>query len=208
MKRVIIYSINLVAYSIGRIISLVWNEKLQFISKKIKRNYCTGLYKRYFNKLGVNSLVSQECTFLNLKYITIGDNSSLGLRGVLTCYERLNKEKPCLKIGNGVSIGDDFHITCSNYIEINSNVLIGKKVTISDNSHGGLFEIEKNIAPIDREIFSKGRVIISRNVWIGDKVTILPDVIIGENSIIGANSVVTKSIPANSIAVGTPARIV
>ena len=51
-------------------------------------------------------------------------------------------------------------------------------------------------------------VFIEDNVWIGESVSVLPGVRIGKNSIIGANSVVTKNIPENSIAVGNPARVI
>jgi lipopolysaccharide O-acetyltransferase len=51
-------------------------------------------------------------------------------------------------------------------------------------------------------------VVIGDNVWIGESVCVLPGVSIGEGCIIGALSVVTKSIPAYSIAVGSPARVV
>lgn len=53
-----------------------------------------------------------------------------------------------------------------------------------------------------------GEIIIENNVFIGDNVTILKGVTIGENSVIGSGSIVTKSIPANVIAVGNPAKIV
>jgi len=55
---------------------------------------------------------------------------------------------------------------------------------------------------------SKGPIIIKKNVWIGDSVCILSGVIVGENAIIGANSVVTKDIPANSVVAGVPARVI
>ena len=51
-------------------------------------------------------------------------------------------------------------------------------------------------------------VSIGHNVWIGGNVTILPGVTIGDNCTIGAGSVVTHNIPANSIAVGNPARVI
>ena len=59
----------------------------------------------------------------------------------------------------------------------------------------------------DRPLSSKP-VVIENNVWIGELCSVLPGVIIGENSIIGANSVVTKSIPANFIAVGNPVKVI
>ena len=49
---------------------------------------------------------------------------------------------------------------------------------------------------------------IGNNVWVGTKATILQGVTIGDNAVIGANAVVTRDIPANSIAVGAPARVV
>lgn len=57
-------------------------------------------------------------------------------------------------------------------------------------------------------MYSKGDVSIGKNVWIGEKATILPGVTIGEGSIIGANSVVTKNIPPYSIACGIPAKVI
>ena len=86
--------------------------------------------------------------------------------------------------------------------------MLGKNVTISDNSHGHNDYSELKLQPIDRPLCSKGRVHIGKNVWIGDKATILPGVNVGAYSIIGSNSVVTKDIPPYSVACGNPARIV
>ena len=61
--------------------------------------------------------------------------------------------------------------------------------------------------PLKREIFSKGPIRIGDNVWIGDEVTILSGVNIGNNSVIAANSVVTKDVPDDCYALGTPAEI-
>ena len=59
-----------------------------------------------------------------------------------------------------------------------------------------------------RKVVSKGAVVIDDNVWIGDKVSIMPGVHIGEGSIIAANAVVTKNIPPYSIAAGVPAKVI
>lgn len=100
------------------------------------------------------------------------------------------------------------HITCANKIIIGDCTLLGKYVTITDNSHGDSVKGQLDIAPIRRPLYSKGPVIIGERVWIGDKVTILPNVQIGNGTIIGSNSVVTKDIPDNCITVGSPAKIV
>lgn len=62
--------------------------------------------------------------------------------------------------------------------------------------------------PISRPLTSKGEVRIGNNVWIGDKATVLPGVTIGDGAIVGTNAVVTSDVPAYSIAVGNPARII
>lgn len=77
---------------------------------------------------------------------------------------------------------------------------------ITDHQHGTLADSDIPVA--DRELVSKGAVAIGDNVWIGEHVCILSGVTIGEGSIIGANAVVTKSVPAHSLAVGVPAKVV
>ena len=61
--------------------------------------------------------------------------------------------------------------------------------------------------PLEREVYSKGPVIIEKNVWIGDKVTILPGVTVGQGAVIAANSVVSKDVPAFSVVGGIPAKL-
>lgn len=103
------------------------------------------------------------------------------------------------------------HISSIEKVEIGDNVLMASFVYISDNSHGCYKGIEQDIPPtippIKRKYFVSP-VSIGRNVWIGENVMIMPGVDIGEGSVIGAHSVVTKSIPANSIAVGSPAKVI
>ena len=73
-----------------------------------------------------------------------------------------------------------------------------------DNAHGTTEMEMRNIAPAKRPLYSKGIIKIEDNVWIGDKVTILAGVIIGKGCIIGANTVVTKSVPNGSLVIGNP----
>lgn len=116
-----------------------------------------------------------------------------------------------LFFGNNVQINDYCHINALKSVRIGDNVLIASKVFITDLEHGSYVGDENDSRPDsivkDRPLSSKP-VVIENNVWIGELCSVLPGVIIGENSIIGANSVVTKSIPANSIAVGNPAKVI
>jgi acetyltransferase-like isoleucine patch superfamily enzyme len=79
-------------------------------------------------------------------------------------------------------------------------------VTITDNSHGRTDADSLDVPPAHRDIVSKGPVIIGKNVWIGDKATILPGVKIGDGAVIAANAVVTKDVPAKCVVAGSPAR--
>lgn len=115
---------------------------------------------------------------------------------------------PELTIGNNVTIASYSYISCSNKIRISDGVLLGVNTFITDNFHGNSSIKEKLVVPNDRELYSKGPVIIEKNVWIGRNVCIMPGVTIGAYSVIGANAVVTHDIPSNSIAAGVPAKVI
>lgn len=195
---------------LGTVFVLDIFDKMLKLLSKIQKMSVTYVYCNKFKSVGRNAIFNSFDVLLGGKYIEIGDNCIIGRRAVLTAWSEYCdiKYSPTIKIGSNVSIGDDCHITCINSIYIADNVLIGKKVTITDNSHGDTVSSELSIPPIKRKLYSRGPVFIGENVWIGDKVTILPNVSIGSNSIIGANSVITKDVPSCSICVGSSARVI
>ena len=138
--------------------------------------------------------IGEKCVFDDFYYITINNR----IKGTI----------PSMTIGKRCWFGAYNHITCSNNITIGDNLLTGKWVTITDNSHGDSSFSSMKEPPMDRAIFSKGSVIIGNNVWIGDKVTILPGVSIGDNSVIAANAVVTRDVPSFSFVAGNPANVI
>jgi len=114
------------------------------------------------------------------------------------------------EIGKNVQINDYVHIGAAESLIIEDNVLIASRVFITDHNHGSYSNFLQDTPysiPIERRIVSLPTK-IEENVWIGESATILPGVTIGKGSIIGANSVVTKNIPPNSIAVGIPAKVI
>lgn len=171
-----------------------------------------------------NALVNPECISIgeetvfdrglflaahNMYYCAINEIPHDGeLIGVNKQGLNIQQLTPELIIGSHCNIGAYNIITCANKITIGDNLLTGKWVTITDNSHGATDYDSLKVSPTLRPLVSKGPVTIGNNVWIGDKVTILPGVTIGEGAVIGANSVVTKDVPAFSVVAGNPALIV
>lgn len=197
-------------YSFGKIFSFIFTYKLSLGFEKIWVFIYSGWISREFKFFGRNTIVRPGFSLLvGGEYITIGNNCRLGKSIQLTAWETQEEVGPQkIVIGENCAIGEGAHITAIKSIIIGNNVLIGKRVLITDNAHGRSEDILLNVPPEKRELYSKGAVLIGDNVWIGDKVSILPGVTIGDNSIVGANSVVTKSIPPKSVAVGNPARII
>lgn len=133
-------------------------------------------------------------------------------------------------IGENVAVDIPFHCDYGKHITVGSNVIINinctfidtDKITIGDNvliaSNVQLYTATHTPEPSDRILpnFKENRtawfrtytapIIIENGVWIGGGAIVLPGVTIGENSVIGAGSVVTRSIPANCVAVGNPCR--
>ncbi len=106
-----------------------------------------------------------------------------------------------LHFGKGVYVNFNFTAVDDRDIYIGDYVMIGPNVTIATAGH-----------PIEPSLRRQGmqynmEVRIGNNVWLGAGVIVLPGVTIGENSVIGAGSIVTKDIPANVVAVGNPCRV-
>lgn len=119
-------------------------------------------------------------------------------------------DRVVLRIGKNCQINDSVHIVAANDVVIGNDVLIASRVFITDLNHGGYKgDMHSHPSTICRERPLQSTFVhIEDNVWLGEGVVVLPGVSIGESSIIGANSVVSHDIPANSIAVGNPAKII
>lgn len=141
--------------------------------------------------------------------ISIGEDTVLLDYYYLTAWPSINgNEHEIISIGKHCNFGAFNHISASNKIEIGDGLLTGKWVSIIDDSHGDTTLESLMKMPMDRPIVSKGPITIGKNVWIGDKATVLPGVTIGEGAIVAANAVVTKDVPAYSVVGGNPAQII
>lgn len=139
---------------------------------------------------------------MNSRSIKLGNNIKFGIFSRIECYSAINNNKSSLHIGNGSSFGDYIHIGCANKIIIGNFVLGGSHILITDHSHGipkqDMLD-KNNTPPIQREISSKGSIIIGNNVWLSDGVTILAGADIGEGAIIAANTIVKSKVPPFTI---------
>lgn len=175
----------------------------------------THVYRKYIKlkgckHIGINYMIKRPITTHGLKNVIIGDYFKCGERLKLrtfTCWGNDNFD-PKIIIGNNVNIESDCHISAINNVTIDDGVLIASFVYISDHSHGNISKEMLQTSPIHRPLISKGPIHICKNVWLGERVCVLPNVTIGEGSIIGANSVVTKDIPPFSVACGSPAKVI
>lgn len=103
-------------------------------------------------------------------------------------------------LGENVSINAFVHIWANAQVEIGENTMIASHVQITSSTH------DYNVYPMRSHRIDKP-VKIGKNVWLGSGVIIFPGVSIGDNSVIGAGSLVNSDIPPNSIAYGMPAKV-
>lgn len=206
MKQIIKKTVQII---VRLFYSLFSPKFFQYLNARF--NFLYSIWKaNEFKEIGKSISLKYPLYLKGGKYITIGQNFDCDQRLRLDAWDEFLGDyfAPEIVIGNDVSIQKDCHIGAINRIVIGNNVLIASKVYISDHSHGAINKESILIPPSQRKLFSKGAVIIEDNVWIGEGVVVLPGVTIGENSIIGANAVVTRSITKNSVAGGNPARVI
>jgi len=171
----------------------------------------TSIYKRSGYKIGKNVKISRTARIMAMSF-EIGNNSRIADGVFIGPLERI-------KIGEFTEISQNVMIDGDSSIEIGDNCFIGKNyhinvrdtVTIEDNvalggSYGQIWTHSTWPEEIEGHQLNKiAPVHIGKNVWIGTKSIIHPGVEIGHDSIIGSNSLVTRTIPEGVLAFGNPA---
>ncbi len=184
-------------------------HQMQWVFIRVNKKISSFFSLLYLKSSGV--IVGKNCTFYGWPYISIapqsefviGDNccfvsnQTVNYRGVNhKCIFQTGKCGAKIRIGNdcgfsGVSIVSDCSVIIGDKVTVGTNVIIGDR-----DDHADLYPSR----PMP--------IVINNNVWIGMNCIILKGVTIGENTIIGAGSIVTKSIPSNVIAAGNPCKII
>jgi acetyltransferase-like isoleucine patch superfamily enzyme len=126
------------------------------------------------------------------RFVWIGDGSKI------RCHEGL------VEIGEKTVMGQECTISAYQHVRIGEECVIADRAMFIDFDHG-MVEVER---PIRLQGIYKRDVEVGSNVWIGYGACILRGVRVGDNSVIGTNSVVTKDVPANAVVAGIPARVI
>lgn len=148
------------------------------LSQKLNASSNTKEARKWLGEI-IGEEVDESTTLFPPFYTNVGKNFRLG-KNVF-----INHACSFLDLG-GITIEDD--------------VMIGPRVNITSENHP--------VEVADRKKMIPGEVFIKKNAWIGAAATILPGVVIGENSVVGAGAIVTKDVPANSVVMGNPAKVV
>jgi acetyltransferase-like isoleucine patch superfamily enzyme len=126
------------------------------------------------------------------RFVWIGDGTKI------RCHEG------AVEIGDKTVMGQECTISAYQRVRIGNECVIADRAMFIDFDHG-IVEVER---PIRLQGIYKRDVEVGNNVWIGYGACILRGVSVGDNSVIGTNSVVTKDVPANAVVGGIPARII
>jgi acetyltransferase-like isoleucine patch superfamily enzyme len=121
--------------------------------------------------------------------------------GVFFKYDGFWKPGPSIQIGDRVFIGRNTEFNIGIGIIIDDDCLIASGCTFVDADHGTNPGLPMNVQP-----HSGAAIVLEANVWIGAQCVVLKGVHLGRGAVIGAGSVVTKSVPAGEVWAGVPAR--
>lgn len=159
------------------------------------RSYLTA--KRRFSQFGTRPVVRGRVR------CRVGGTAIVGDRfvaeGMIAAINLKVLPGAVLAIGDDVYLNGGVSIEATHDIRIGSHVLIAPFASvIDDDSH----LLQPGSQPC------KGPTVIGDNVWLGRNVVVLPGVTVGDGSVVGANSVVTKDIPPRCFAAGAPAQVV
>ena len=169
-----------------------------FLGKNVRLNYKNNIRFGRWNQLEDFVHVSA----LGKLPIQFGDNVRIGAFSKIITSTSFNNIGYCIEIGHNVGIGEFAYLGGGGGLKIGNDCIIGQYFSCHPENHN--FQDSNQL--IRLQGVSRQGIKIGNNCWIGAKVTILDGVTIGANCVIAAGAVVTKSMPANTVIGGVPAR--
>ena len=169
-------------------------DKLMTVYRSYMAKIRGAWYRHKFYRVGTGLEVKGKLEMRGPGNVIAGKDLHLSKNVALNTLTAQSK----IMIGNEVDIGD------SSFIGAYGQLIIGDNTAIA----GGVVILDTDLHGIDGQPAKERPIRIGRHVWIGLRAIILEGVTIGDNAIVGAGSVVTKSVDANSIVAGNPARFI
>ena len=183
---------------------------LRFMRSKRMLNF---KYGRLVVRLGLIKLrLGSRLLLDGLAFVGPGCSLEVGKRATLELGRwawvghgcKIRSHEGTVSIGAKSVLGQECTISSYQHVSIGRECVIADRVMMIDFDHG-MVEVDR---PIRLQGIYKRDVRVGNNVWIGYGACILRGVQVGDNSIVGTNSVVTKDVPANAVVGGIPARII
>ncbi|MGA7396609.1 MAG: acyltransferase [Solirubrobacterales bacterium] len=185
--------------------SLAFFARNRMLTPKYAGLFLRFLRRRFFTSVGrgwetdgpvffgkrLQLQAGREATMKFGRWVWVGDGTKI------RCHEGR------VEIGDKTVLGQDCTISAYQRVRIGAECVIADRTMFIDFDHG-VVEVER---PIRSQGIYMEDVIVGSNVWIGYGACVLRGVKVGDNAIVGTNSVVTKDVPANAVVGGTPARI-
>ena len=190
--------------------------KVGMLLSQVEANVAKATLPKFANSPN-NLVIDKPRRIIHPECMHIGDDVYLGPSSMIIAIKsypdqgmnppakiQSSQYSPSIKIGSRVNSSGNLTIAALCEVDIGDDVLFASNVNITDGLHG----YQNTNLPYKYQPMERIRPIkIGQGCWIGQNVVILPGVTIGEMSIVGANSVITKDLPSRCIAIGSPAKI-
>ena len=158
-----------------------------------------------FAKFGARSTIVPPARVTTPEGIEIGEDVFIDEHGWLSVIPAIEGLDPRFTVGSRTRIGRFCSIACCGDIEIGTDVVMSERVFIGDTFH----EYEDVTEPVIRQPMAQPeKVIIGRGAFLGIAAVVVHGVTIGEQAYVGPGAVVTADVPARSVVIGNPARVV
>jgi acetyltransferase-like isoleucine patch superfamily enzyme len=186
------------------VICLPRESQRNSFDRRVRRRLSTWWFRRRFRRFGRGSSIEWPSLLVGCRFADIGESVHVWHSARIEVFAD-SGDRPALSVGDRTVIGPNVHIGVARRLEIGRECLFASGVYVTDHDH--------DFSNPEEPVVSNGRVVCSATViedrvWLGERVIVLKGVTLGRCSIIGAGSIVTKSIPPYTIAVGAPARVV